>query len=102
VTLESASRRIILDTKYYASSLQSYHGGNKVHSQHLYQLFAYLKNLGPAKPGQTIEGILLYPTVDTSLDLRYTIHGYRVRVATVDLNAPWREIRGRLLALIAA
>jgi 5-methylcytosine-specific restriction enzyme subunit McrC len=102
VTLESASRKVVIDTKYYASTLQTYHGGSKVHSEHLYQLFAYLKNLEPVLPGQTVEGILLYPTVDTTLDLQYTIHCHRIRVATVDLNVSWREIRDRLLALVTA
>jgi 5-methylcytosine-specific restriction enzyme subunit McrC len=101
VSLDSPARRVVIDTKYYASTLQTYHQGGTVHSQNLYQLFTYLRNLAPATDsGRPIEGILLYPTVDTTLDLRFTIHGHPVRVATVDLNAPWTAIRTRLLDLI--
>lgn len=101
VTLRSSTRTIVLDTKYYASSLQSYFGRETIHSDHLYQLFAYLKNTPQA--GSTVaplEGILLYPVVGREIDLRYRVHGHPVRVVTLDLNQPWTEIRDRLLGLI--
>jgi 5-methylcytosine-specific restriction enzyme subunit McrC len=100
VSLDSRTRKVIIDTKYYASTLQTYHQGGTVHSQNLYQLFTYLRNLDPPPSALPVEGILLYPTVDTTLDLRFNVHGHPVRVATVDLNAPWTAIRVRLLDLI--
>jgi 5-methylcytosine-specific restriction enzyme subunit McrC len=101
VSLDSPTRKVVIDTKYYASTLQSYHGAGTVHSQNLYQLFTYLENLKPTcHASQRLEGILLYPTTDVSLDLRYRIHGHPIRVATVDLNIPWREVRARLLSLL--
>lgn len=102
VTLEAGNRKIVLDTKYYANCLQSYHSASTVHSGHLYQLFAYLQNLKKtARPGQVVEGILLYPTVAKTLDLHYTLHGHPIRIATVDLNVPWEQIHDRLLNLLA-
>lgn len=99
VSLQSAERKIVIDTKYYASTLQSHYDRETIHSGNLYQLFAYLKNLqfGEQRP---IEGVLLYPTVGTSLDLQYRIQGHSVRVVTVDLDADWRETRERLLGLL--
>ena len=101
VSLESAERKIVIDTKYYASTLQSYYDSETIHSSNLYQLFTYLKNLQIDEDRQ-LEGILLYPTVGTSLDLRYRIHGHAMRVVTVDLDTDWRAIRDRLLGLLAA
>lgn len=64
-------------------------------------MFAYLKNTNTGHHGAgRLEGILLYPVVGQSLDLRYRLHGHPIRVATVGLNVPWPEIRQRLLGLI--
>lgn len=101
VTLRSTKRIIVLDTKYYASCVQSYQGSETIHPGHLYQLFAYLKNTPTADLlSEQLEGILLYPVVDQSLDLRYRLHGHRLRIATLNLNSPWNEIRECLLGLI--
>ncbi len=101
VSLESAERKIIIDTKYYSSTLQSHYNRETIHSTNLYQLFAYLKNL-QLKNGEQreLEGILLYPTIGTSLDLHYNIQGHSIRVVTIDLDTDWREIRERLLRLL--
>ena len=103
ISLESADRKIVVDTKYYQATLQeSQFGKSSVHSANLYQLYAYLANIMRLEGGRRpIEGVLLYPTVSQSLDLEYRIHGHRVRILTVDLNRPWNEIHDRLLVLIA-
>jgi 5-methylcytosine-specific restriction enzyme subunit McrC len=101
VTLRSEHRTVVIDTKYYASCLQTYRGAESVRSDHLYQLFAYLKNTTPN--GSIVvppDGILLYPVVGRPLDLKYRLHGHWVRVATVDLGTRWQDIRERLLGLI--
>jgi len=51
--------------------------------------------------GRIVEGMLLYPTVGTSLDLKYRLQGHSIRIATVDLNSDWKSIHNRLLELIA-
>src|SRR5262245_40701890 len=69
ISLRSVNRTIVIDTKYYESSLQTYREKQSVHSEHLYQIFAYLKNLEVrAGPDKYAEGILLYPTVTQTLD----------------------------------
>jgi 5-methylcytosine-specific restriction enzyme subunit McrC len=101
VSLRSANNTIIIDTKFYAKALVEYMGGTKVWSTHLYQLYAYLRNL-ESRPGpdRFAEGVLLYPVVDQILDLRYNIAAHSVRVATIDLNSDWRTIHTRLLGII--
>ena len=101
VFLRSEERRIIIDTKYYASALQTYHGTDSFHSGNLYQIFSYLKNAAGRDPTfEAAEGILLYPQVQHELDASYFIQGHQVKVATLDLSQPWPAIADRLLELL--
>jgi 5-methylcytosine-specific restriction enzyme subunit McrC len=99
-TLESSHRKIILDTKYYATALRPRYDQQRLISPHLYQLYAYLQNAQPAA-GQQLEGILLYPAATAAIDVRYTLGGHPVRIATLDLHQPWPGIAASLLALVA-
>ncbi|MCA9007856.1 MAG: hypothetical protein KDA70_21470, partial [Planctomycetaceae bacterium] len=105
VSLDSPTRKIVIDTKYYKDSLQNFHGNSSVHSGNLYQLFAYLKNFSlkhiPKGDSRPIEGILLYPTTVQSLSLTYKIHGHSIRIVTLNLDTNWQEIRQQLLDLLA-
>ncbi|MBC6608458.1 hypothetical protein H8B13_16650 [Hymenobacter sp. BT188] len=98
-TLESAERKIILDTKYYRAALRPRYDRQRLISPHLYQLYAYLQNQD-LSPIQLLEGILLYPAATREVDLRYTLGGHPVRVVTLDLNQPWPGIAADLLKLI--
>ena len=98
-SLESPERKIILDTKYYAAALRPRYDQQKLISPHLYQLYAYLQNQ-PARPGQQLEGILLYPAAAQTLDVRYTLGGHPVRVVTLNLMQPWPGIAADLLGLL--
>ncbi|MDU0370752.1 hypothetical protein ACFPAF_10135 [Hymenobacter endophyticus] len=97
-TLESPARKIILDTKYYAAALRPRYDQQKLLAPHLYQLYAYLQNQ-PTRPGQQLEGILLYPAATQTLDVRYTLGGHPVRIVTINLAQPWPRIAADLLAL---
>src|SRR5262249_51602971 len=44
VTLRSKDRTIVIDTKYYPEALSENYGKKRIKSDHLYQLYAYLKN----------------------------------------------------------
>ena len=99
-TLENPTRKIILDTKYYAAALRQRYSQQKLLAPHLYQLYAYLQNQ-PTLPGQQLEGILLYPAASHSLNVRYTLGGHPVRIVTLDLAQPWPRIASELLALVA-
>lgn len=101
MTLTSPTRKLVIDAKFYRETLSSRFDTPSVHAANLYQLLAYLGNV-PAAPGQELDGMLLYPTVDRDLDLRYVLQGRRVRVATVNLNQPWPSIHTRMLELITS
>ena len=98
-TLENATRKIILDTKYYAAALRSRYDQARLISPHLYQLYAYLQN-APYAVGQRVEGVLLYPAATAAVDVRYTLGGHPVRIVTLDLHQPWPGIAADLLALV--
>ncbi len=101
VYLESADRRIIIDTKYYADALQQYHGSSRFRSDNLYQLFAYLRNDAIANPDLVLaDGMLLYPQVEHALDATYVVHGHQVRLATIDLSGAWPDVELRLTELL--
>ena len=104
VILESAERRIILDTKYYASALSGWGGGpGKLHSPNLYQLLAYMRNREATRPvGPKHEGILLYPQVEAPLRTKIQLEGFSIQARTVDLNQHWNEIHREMLSAVVA
>jgi len=102
VFLRSDARQIIIDTKYYAEALQTYHGAKSFRSGHLYQLFTYLKNHAARLSVDTrLDGKLLYPQVGGAIDAAYEIQGHNIQLSTIDLTQPWPIIQERLLNLVA-
>lgn len=102
VYLHSPKRRIIIDTKYYASALQKHYETESFHSGNLYQLFSYLRNDAQrAGTHDLAEGVLLYPKVGAALHERFLIQGHPVLIATVDLARPWPTVHNALLDLVA-
>jgi 5-methylcytosine-specific restriction enzyme subunit McrC len=89
-------RKVILETKFYKETLQKYYNSEKIHSENLYQLFAYLKN----QKDYNTEGVLLYPTVQDSLSMTYTYENHKIKIQTINLNQDWQGIRKELLALV--
>lgn len=103
VSRTAPHRRVIVDTKYTASVLcAGPHGALKFRSEHLYQLYAYLRTQeDKGEPHRQAEGILLYPTARHHLDETMVVQGHRLRVATVDLAQSWEQVEERLVALVA-
>lgn len=100
IVLRRRGAVLIIDAKYYKQALTTQFHREKVRAAHLYQIFAYLKNLEPSLDGQ-LEGMLLYPAVNASFVYEYRLHGHRIRVATVDLSQPFDRIHAELLGLVA-
>jgi 5-methylcytosine-specific restriction enzyme subunit McrC len=101
VCLSSASRKIVVECKFVAESLHEFRGKLSARSEHLYQLFAYLKNLeGRGGVHAHCEGLLLYPTTSTPLDFVFHTQGHAMRVVTLDLRVPWRDIKDQMLGLL--
>ncbi len=92
---------LVVDAKYYRQTLQEYRGRATIRSAHLYQLFAYLKNVAlKAKPDDEMQGLLIYPLTTRPIHATYQIQGHRVRVCTLNLNQNWWLIHDDLLALL--
>jgi 5-methylcytosine-specific restriction enzyme subunit McrC len=96
ISIKINDRKLIIDAKYYKETLQKYYDSEKIHSQNLYQLFAYLKN----QENELAEGILIYPTIQKSLSLTYTHEGHTIRIETINLNQDWRGVKEDLLGII--
>jgi 5-methylcytosine-specific restriction enzyme subunit McrC len=102
ISVRNAHQTIIIDAKYYQETLQHYYDSASIHSAHLYQLFAYVKNFEyRGGTDATAEGILLYPTVQHTLRLSYEMHGHTIRICTLDLAQDWQAIRRDLLRLVS-
>ena len=105
IVLQSTERTIIVDTKFYKNPLDTWHGGRRVHSANLYQIFAYVTNWAAsaaATPStdREPEGWLLYAAVDGNFDYRFTLVGRPIRVCSIDLSKPWKEIDTDLRRLV--
>lgn len=96
ITLRCPDRKVVIDAKWYRRPLASYHGKKRVHSEHLYQLFAYLRHCGdPAA-----DGLLVYPRVGDGFDVTFRDQGHTLRAVTLDLTAAWPEIHAQILSFI--
>lgn len=103
VTLRTGSRTLIIDAKYYGTSMaEGAYGRLSVHSANLYQVLTYVKNADVHRDG-SVSGLLLYARTDapTQPDLDVVIQGNRVQAHAVDLTAPWEGLCAQLESHIA-
>jgi len=101
ISVRWPDRYLVIDTKFYAQTMQTHYDTEKVHSDNLYQLCTYLQQIESKGPEYLhCEGMLLYPTVTKDLDMRFETHGHWVMVKTVNLNQPWQLIHDQLLAIV--
>jgi 5-methylcytosine-specific restriction enzyme subunit McrC len=102
ITLRSATRIIVIDTKFSKRALQTNFGKQSLRSEHLYQLYSYLKNLEQkGHPYTSAEGLLLYPVVDQQVDFTTELPGHRLSIRTIDLRLPVEALSKSLLQLTA-
>jgi McrBC 5-methylcytosine restriction system component len=90
--------QLIIDTKYYpeAFHMRNYGEKKKLISDNLYQIYTYVNN---SNYDGAISGMLLYPTVDETLDLQYQIGGKIFMIKTLNLGADWDDIYNRLIEI---
>jgi 5-methylcytosine-specific restriction enzyme subunit McrC len=100
VTLQQGDRILIIDAKYYQSSLQQRYSARTVHSGNLYQIFAYVKNEQAALPSGAppVSGMLLYAKTDEEVFPHncYLMSGNPVEVRTLDLSGDFSSIKRQL------
>ena len=101
VSLSSSTRKIILDTKYYAEAFQSNWGKQSFHSSHLYQLNTYLDSAQrTSKEVRRLDGVLLYPATNNEFTFKFELRSHSITVASIDMRLDSKNIGERLLNLL--
>jgi 5-methylcytosine-specific restriction enzyme subunit McrC len=97
ILLQNNNKYLIIDTKYYGQTMQTSYDKQTFISGHLYQIYAYVKNLDKNATGN-VAGILLYAKTDEAVtpDGDLTIAGSPISLKTLDLNLEWKEITEQL------
>lgn len=101
ITLRSGDRVLIIDAKYYSEVMQTRFETQTIHSEHLYQILAYVKNLDKGHTGN-VGGMLLYARTDAKVQPEhcFSIGGNWIQVRTLDLNLPFSEISEQLEGIV--
>ena len=103
-SIEINNQKTVIETKYLPKTFSINQFDKKTfHSNHLYQLSSYLKNLS-TKGGinENCSGILLYPKVKEDVCEKMIMLGHEVRIQTIDLEQDWKLIHNNLLDLIVS
>lgn len=102
ISIRSKNNTLIVDTKYYGDMFNKRYDSESLHSAHIYQMFAYVKNL-EVRGGADVhaKSMLLYPTVDKKARLRFDMHGHELQVCTINLAQEWRELKIEMLGLLS-
>jgi 5-methylcytosine-specific restriction enzyme subunit McrC len=99
VCLERRGSTVVIETKYYRDPFAGYYGARRIPSAHLYQLYAYVKDLALA--GAAVDGVLLYAQPGEAVDEEFRLQSHRMRILTLDLAADWPAIHSQLMAVAA-
>jgi 5-methylcytosine-specific restriction enzyme subunit McrC len=105
VSLFNGSSKLVVECKFYEAALQSRKIEGKFLkerfiSNHLFQLFAYMKNL-EIKDSKTISGLILYPKNGKTISSFYSLHGHKVSIRTIDLDTTPEIINCEMLSCLA-
>ncbi len=98
IMLASEGKVLIIDAKYYSKNTQENYGRHTVHSAHLYQIFAYVKNKEVTDLGSEVAGMLLYARTGAEIqpNAQWRIGGNEIMVRVLDLGVEFSEIAGQL------
>lgn len=100
IVLRHDNAVLIIDTKYYSEVTQSRFDSRTLRSDHLYQIFTYVKNAAehPANAECEVAGMLLYarPQADVLPDKMYSMSGNRIGVKHLDLNQDFANVASQL------
>ncbi len=104
ITLEYNEKTLIIDTKFYEHAMQTngLYNSRTMHSNNMYQIFAYVKNKDTSYSGN-VSGVLLYAKTNEDIvpDNDYMMSGNRISVKTLDLNTDFPDIENQLRKLVA-
>lgn len=93
--------RLLIDTKLTAALGENRFGQPTLRSEHLYQLYAYLRSQESDPRWKEASGLLLYPATDSGIREHTRLQGHWLAFATVDLTASPTEIREALRGILS-
>jgi len=102
MTLSNENRKIIIDTKFTQALRPDQHDDQRyrIKEGHLYQIYAYMKNTEVSE-NQSLEGMLLYPSIDGDVDHQFIKDGNKISVKSINLNQDFEGIKTDLKRVIA-
>lgn len=100
VSVKSASKIVIIDTKYTKNILQEHYGNKTIRSEHFYQVQAYTEHSCAHFPKHEVSAIVLYPRAGTDLDLKFAANGRAYTFRTIDLSQDWKLIEEDIFSLV--
>ena len=97
ITLNYKDRVLIIDAKYYTHTMQEQFDKYTIHSQNLYQIFTYVKNMDKESTGN-VSGMLLYAKTEEQLipNADFLMDGNKISVKTLNLNQDFEKIKEQL------
>lgn len=103
ITMRKENKILMIDTKYYARTMQTRYDSQTIHSNNLYQIFTYVKNQDVNRTGD-VSGMLLYAKTVESLvpDCDFQMSGNRISVKTLDLDTTFAGIAAQLDGIVEA
>lgn len=101
ITLRYGEKVLIIDAKYYREVMQTRFEVKKIRSEHLYQIFAYVKNLDRKHTGK-VGGMILYAQTGEEVQPEecFSIGGNSIWVQTLNLNLPFQKITEQLEGIV--
>ncbi|MBQ9048295.1 MAG: 5-methylcytosine-specific restriction endonuclease system specificity protein McrC [Solobacterium sp.] len=105
IVLSKGNRILIIDAKYYSRNTQVQFDKHTIHSNNLYQIFTYVKNMEcklQSIEGHEVAGMLLYARTDDEIqpDSDYVLSGNRISIKNLDLNQDFSGIAGCLDGIV--
>ncbi|MFA5670604.1 MAG: 5-methylcytosine-specific restriction endonuclease system specificity protein McrC [Balneolaceae bacterium] len=99
ITLRFGEKILIIDTKYYSRTMQiqNQYDSQTLHSNNLYQIFTYVKNLDVRSSG-IVAGMILYAKTEEIItpDYDFLMSGNKISVKTLDLSISFPNIAAQL------
>jgi len=104
IILTYGNKILIIDAKYYSHTTQERYDTHTLHSNNLYQIFTYVKNMDSNLSGvsREVSGMLLYAQTGEAIQPNNTYHmsGNKISVRTLNLNCDFTEIAAQLNRIV--
>ena len=98
IALIKGEKTLIIDAKYYGRSMIERYDKTTLRSAHIYQIFAYVKNMDNDNSGN-VSGLLLYAKTEEEVfpdGEPFVIGGNSIGARTLDLNQEFSKIEEQL------